>query len=82
MKPRQKSVYWYPNPHIKHSVFPCNWLHNLQAHATMEIHRTRYLLQPIQSFLTVDSISASRSPAERLHKMIALNLSVFASDMA
>lgn len=83
IKPRQKSVYWYPNPHIKqHSVFPCNWPHSFQAHTTMEIYRTMYLWQPIQSFLTVDSISASQSPAECLHKMIAFNLSVFASDMA
>lgn len=82
MKPRQKSIYWYPNPNIKqHSIFPCNWPHNIQAHTTMEIYRTRYLFQPIQSFLTVDSISASWSPAEHLHKTIAFNLSVFASDM-
>lgn len=41
----------------------------------------RYLLQPIQSFLTVDSVSASHAPAEGLHKTTAFNLHVFALDV-
>lgn len=62
-------------------IFLGNRPHNLQAHTTLQIYMARYLLQPIQSFLTVDSVSASRSPAERLHKTTAFNLYVFALDV-
>lgn len=79
-KPKQSFVYWYPNPCIKwHSDI--SWQPAPQftsPHHFANIHG-KIFIATHPKFL--DSVSASRTPAERLHKTIAFNLYVFALDV-